>query len=110
MNTESRALFEELQELLRNRRIAAGIALRDERRDDIAAICPGCAEAGHALRALAQWLDVGYEDRGLLAELLQRFRKNQRRQLPLADYVYLRLAEAVLAMRREELTAALNHF
>ncbi len=109
MNMESSSLFEELRSLLKARRIAAGIALLDERRDEIAAICPGRPEAGHALGCLAQWLDVGYEDTGLLAELLQKFPKQQRQQLPLADYVYLRLAEAVLSMRREELTTALSH-
>jgi len=106
---ESQDLFEELRNLLRSRCITAGIALLEARREEIAAIGPGRAEAGHALGCLAQWLDVGYEDEGLLAELLQRFPKNQHRELPLADYLYLRLAEAVLAMRREELVTALSH-
>ncbi len=109
INMESQHLFEELRTLLRARSISAGIELLDERREDIAAIAPGYAEAGQALGCLAQWLDVGYEDRGLLGELVQRFPKNRRRDLPLADYVYLRLAEAVLAMRREELMTALGH-
>lgn len=95
--------------MLRNRRIADGIALLDERRQEIEAIGPGRPDAGRALGCLAEWLDVGYEGRDLLFKLLQRFPRAERQQLPLGDYVYLRLAEALLAMRREELTSALSH-
>jgi tetratricopeptide (TPR) repeat protein len=106
---ESPNLFDELRCLLRNRRIADGIALLDERRQEIEAIGPGRPDAGRALGCLAEWLDVGYEGRDLLFKLLQRFPRAERQQLPLGDYVYLRLAEALLAMRREELTSALSH-
>jgi len=102
-------LLDELQSLLRARHIAAGITLLDARRQEIEGVRPGLPEAGRAFRCLAEWVDVGYEDKGLLLELLQAFPKSERQRLPLSDYVYFRLAEAVLAMRREELTAALGH-
>jgi tetratricopeptide (TPR) repeat protein len=102
-------LLDELQSLLRARHIAAGIALLDARRQEIEGVRPGLPEAGRAFRCLAEWVDVGYEDKGLLLELLQEFPKSERQRLPLSDYVYFRLAEAVMAMRREELTAALSH-
>lgn len=106
---ESRRLFEELRHSLRDRHIAAGIALLDRHRHEIESIGPGDSGAGRALGCLAEWLDVGYEDNDLLSALLQKFHKSKRPQLPLGDYVYLRLAETVLAMRREELSAALKH-
>ena len=106
---ESRGLFEELRHLLRDRHIAAGIALLDRHCREIESIGPGDAGAGRALGCLAEWLDVGYEGNDLLSALLQKFHKSKRQQLPLGDYVYLRLAETVLAMRREELPAALKH-
>ena len=106
---ESRCLFEELRHSLRDRHIAAGIALLDEHRHQIEKIDPGQPDAGRALGCVGEWLDVGYDANDLLSWLLQKFPKNVRQQLPLGDYVYLRLAEAVLAMRREELPAALGH-
>jgi tetratricopeptide (TPR) repeat protein len=108
-NLEFRGLFEELRHLLRDRQIGAGIALLDSHRQDIQEIGPGRPEAGRALGCLAEWLDVGYEGHDLLAQLLQKFSRSKRQQLSLCDYVYLRLAEAVLCMRREELSAALGH-
>ena len=106
---ESRCLFEELRHSLRDRHIAAGIALLDEHRHQIEKIDPGQPDAGRALGCVGEWLDVGYDANDLLSWLLQKFPKHVRQQLPLGDYVYLRLAEAVLAMRREELPAALGH-
>lgn len=106
---EFRDLFEQLRCLLRERHIGAGAALLDEHKEQFLAISPGIEEGGRMLGCLAQWLDVGYEDGGLLAELIGRMPKGRREQLSLKDYVYLRLAEAVLAMRGEELGSALAH-
>lgn len=102
-------LLEELRRLLQERRIQAGIALLDEHRDDFADLAPGQCFAGIALGCLAQWLDVGFECEDLLFGLLERFPKNSRRTLPLADYIHLRLAEATIAMRREDQPQALVH-
>ena len=62
-----------------------------------------------ALGCLAQWLDVGFQDEGILTDLLKRFDSNARPAIPLADYVHLRVAEALVAMRSEELPLALRH-
>lgn len=102
-------LLQKLRTLLQERQIGAGIALLEANRGRFAETGPGVCHAGLALGCLAQWVDVGYEDDGLLTALLERFPTSSRQPLPLACYVQLRLAEAVVAMRKEELSDALHH-
>ena len=64
---------------------------------------------GLALGIFAEWVNVGFDDKGLLTTLLARFPTAARQSVPLADYVQLRIAEAVVAMRKESLTEALEH-
>ncbi|MBV8551301.1 MAG: hypothetical protein JOY54_08370 [Acidobacteriaceae bacterium] len=102
-------LLQQLREYIQERQIRPGISLLEKSREDFAQISPGVCHAGVALGCLAQWLDVGFEDGGLLSELLGRFPKSARPALPLIDYVHLRVAEALVAMRREDLSEALRH-
>jgi tetratricopeptide (TPR) repeat protein len=102
-------LLNTLGEYIQERRIGKGIALLDQERTRFDNISPDGASAGLALSSLAQWLDVGFQDRGTLAFLLKRFDQNARQNLPLAEYIHLRMAEALVAMREEELTTALYH-
>jgi tetratricopeptide (TPR) repeat protein len=105
----SRELFQELRGSLQDRRIQAGIALLDQHKADFAAITPEQCLGGVAVGCLAQWLDVGFDCEDLLLILVERFHKTSRHTLPIADYIHLRLAEAVIAMRREDLPEALRH-
>ncbi len=105
----NRDLLNDLRALLQERQIGAGIAMLEKHREEFSSLSPGQCHAGLGLGCLAQWLDVGHEDGGLLSELLGRFTEGERKQLPLNDYVHLRVAEAVVAMRREDLTDALRH-
>lgn len=102
-------LLDELQALIQQRRIGTGIALLTEHAHSFQNLGPHDPHAGRCVGTLAEWLDVGFEDGGLLAKLVERFRGLGRRQIALAGYVHIRLAEAVLAMRQEELTQALRH-
>ncbi|MBV8068543.1 MAG: hypothetical protein JO270_01460 [Acidobacteriaceae bacterium] len=102
-------VLHELQELIQQRRIEPGLLLLEKAHDDFAAVTPGMCHAGLALGCLAQWLDVGFDDHGLLGELLKRFPVAARHQMPVNDYLHLRLAEALFAMRHEELPAALQN-
>src|SRR6202451_1287073 len=102
-------LWHQLRTLLQDRQIGPGIALLDQRRRELAGMKTGQPGAGLALGCLAQWVDVGFEGEELLAGLLQRFPKGARHALPLSDYVHLRLAEALIAMRHEDLSEALRH-
>lgn len=102
-------LLQRLQDLIQERQIGAGIALLEEHVglfDSLEAMDP---LAGWSAGTLAQWLDVGFEDNGLLTQMLARFSRVNRQQIPLAAYVHVRLAEAVLAMRQEDLNEALRH-
>jgi tetratricopeptide (TPR) repeat protein len=102
-------LLAKLRDLLEDRQIGAGIALLEQNRAAWSLAAPDKCHAGLALGCLARWVDVGYEDEAPLRELLERFPANQRRPLAVADYVELRMAEALVAMREENLTKALHH-
>jgi tetratricopeptide (TPR) repeat protein len=102
-------LLQEMQQLIQQRRIGAGIELLTEHAALFEAVEPTDPHAGWSVGTLAQWLDVGFEDNGLLDRLLAGFSGADREQIPLAAYVHVRLAEAVLAMRREDLNEALRH-
>jgi tetratricopeptide (TPR) repeat protein len=102
-------LLQELQRHIQERKIGAGISLIDEHRRNWQQIVPGEPHAGLAVGCLAQWVDVGFEDDGLLQCSVERFSTAARQTLPLGDYVHLRMAEALLAIRGENLTEALRH-
>jgi len=99
----------DLRRLLNERQIGAGISLLESYRPQLEQMKAGEPNTGVALGTLAQWVDVGYEGGDLLHHLLMRFPPEQRPSLPLVDYIQLRMAEAVVAMRNEDLPEALEH-
>ena len=101
--------WQELRRLLQERQIGAGISLLETMRGRLAELQAQDVHAGAALGTLAQWVDVGYDGGELLRTLLERFPAEKRTLLPLCGYVQLRMAEAVVAMRREDLPEALEH-
>lgn len=103
------ALLQQLQELIQQRQIGAGIALLTEHAALLEGVEAADPAAGWSVGTLAQWVDVGFEDRGLLGRLLTQFSAADRQKIPLSGYVHIRLGEAALAMRREDLNEALRH-
>jgi tetratricopeptide (TPR) repeat protein len=101
--------LQELRRLLQERQIGAGILLLEAYRPQLEEVSAGDRNSGLALGTLAQWVDIGYEGGDLLDRLLQRFSADARTSLPVSDYIQLRMAEAVVAMRHEELPKALAH-
>jgi tetratricopeptide (TPR) repeat protein len=99
----------DLRRLLQERQIGAGISLLKDYRPQLEAMKAGEINTGVAVGTLAQWVDVGFEGGELLDQLLAGFTTEKRTSLPLTDYLQLRMAEAVVAMRREELAQALEH-
>jgi tetratricopeptide (TPR) repeat protein len=58
---------------------------------------------------LAEWVDVGIADAALLKRVLRRYLPSLRVTLPLADYLYLRTADGVVAMFEGEFERAIQH-
>lgn len=102
-------VLQELRTLLQQREISTGTALLSRELETFREIAPQSAHAAEAVGCLAQWMDVGFDDQGLLSELLVRFPRPSRQSLPLTGYLHLRLSEALAAMRREDLTESLRH-
>lgn len=101
--------LQRLTSLLQERQIDAGIAVLEGCRGEFARMEPEEPGAAAAMGCLAQWVDVGFEGGDLLAGLLARFPKAGRQGLSLSGYIHLRLAEALAAMREENLPEALRH-
>ena len=103
------ALLTRLRDDLGFRRIQHGIATLDSLRPKIEALQPA-PHAGILLGLIAQWVDAGFDNFELIARLLDRFPKSIRTELPLVDYLHLRMAEGALAMSREDVDQATRHF
>jgi tetratricopeptide (TPR) repeat protein len=99
------ALIERLRDDLGHRRIEQGIAALRQAQPLLNALTPrpGC---GIVVGLVAQWVDAGFDAPGLLRSLLAKFPKEHRSALPVADYLHLRMAEAVLAMADEDFETA----
>ncbi len=102
-------VLQQLRILIQERRIGPGTDLLEQYRPEFQNLTPADPGAGVAVGCLAQWVDVGFDDEGLLPNLLERFPRSLRDTLPLTDYIHVRMAEALVAMRREDLAEASRH-
>jgi tetratricopeptide (TPR) repeat protein len=98
-----------LKEDLVRRRVQRGMARLEEHAHLIAALVPAQKNAGRFVGQLAQWVDIGFQRPSVVRDLVDRFSKSSRSDLPLLDYMYLRLAEGMLAMSEEATERALGH-
>jgi tetratricopeptide (TPR) repeat protein len=100
-------LIERLRDDLGHRRIEHAVDTLDRIRPTFAALGPrpGC---GILVGLIAQWVDAGFDEPALLRCLLEKFPKESRASLPVADYLHLRMAEAVIAMDGEDFETALQ--
>ena len=92
------------------RRIQDGFAKIAANRECVEQIAPSEKNGAALLSCLAQWVDIGFDSPELIQRLLKRFPKEMRSQMPLADYVHLRMAEGFVAMTQEEFDEAVKHF
>jgi tetratricopeptide (TPR) repeat protein len=106
---EPAALVQRLREDLGHRRIAHGIRTLEEARPITEHLQPGPG-SGVLVGLIAQWVDAGFESYAALERLLERFPKSSRPDLPVLDYLHIRMAEGALAMSREEIDHAMCHF
>lgn len=99
----------QLKEHLVQRQVASGMELLDAHRGLITSLDPGQGNGGRLAGYVAQWVDLGYERPVLVKEILARFSRPSRARLPLLDYLYLRMAQGMVAMAEESRDEALAH-
>lgn len=104
------ALLQELRDHLTSRRVTQGMALLDRNAGLFTSLDPEQRNAATFVGYVAQWVDVGYRTPELVESLLARFPQAARSQLPVGDYLQLRMAEGALELAHDRPDAALLHF
>src|SRR5258708_2151700 len=90
-----------LREQIAAREIERGIAILQTHADLIANCDLQNQHAARFVVHLSVWVDIGFDGLPQLKALLQRFEPKHRSRLSLADYIQLRMAEGMVAMRDE---------
>lgn len=100
----------QLKDDLAERRIERGITLLRSRESFMEVVCPQHENAARFVGHLAQWVDVGFASATRLRDILSRFDQSQRSKLSVTDYLYLRMAEGMVAMAAQLADVAIRHF
>jgi tetratricopeptide (TPR) repeat protein len=101
-------MLQELNAAIEARRVQEGIALLgrlDSKKITLSVL--GAVQAPFLL-CLAQWVDLGYESPQLVDDLLQQLSPESRAQMPLRDFLMVRMAEAFTAMAHEDTDRAID--
>ena len=99
----------QLKDNLVCRRVDRGMDLLEKHSDLFVPFDPERKNAGLLAGYLAQWVDLGFKRPALVKEIVASFSKHVRSRLALLDYLYLRIAEGMLAMSEESKDEALYH-
>ncbi|HWH58864.1 MAG TPA: tetratricopeptide repeat protein [Terriglobales bacterium] len=100
----------QLPQALATRNIGAGIEILRTNGKLIHSLSPSDEGSAVFVGYLAECVDVGIADATFLKRLLHRYSSSLRVTLPLADYLYLRTADGVVAMFEREFEQAIRHF
>jgi tetratricopeptide (TPR) repeat protein len=92
------------------RRVERGMARLEEHRHLLTTFDPAKPNSGRFAGYLAQWVDLGFQRPSMVKNLVARFTGMLRARLPLLDYLYLRMAEGMVAMSEESREEAIAHF
>ena len=65
-------------------------------------------DAASLVLCVAEWVDAGFSDHRLIESLLARFSMEWRRQMPVFDYLLLRMAEAFACIAKEDADSAIS--
>jgi tetratricopeptide (TPR) repeat protein len=103
-------LLSELRKCLAQRCIAQGFAALRDHVALLEEVGPETPNVSAFVGLLAQWVDVGAFQAPELKQVLSRFDSQSRAQLPFRDFLYLRMADGMLAMVQEEIDRALRDF
>jgi len=106
----SDSLLRELKQQVVSRRVSDGIVLLDKHYHLFASIDPMQKNASAFVGYVAQWVDIGYRGPELVEQLLARFPRRLRSQLPVCDYLQLKMAEGLLALLHDKPDDALGYF
>jgi len=113
MSQETREISDDFLAQLKQdlvcRRIGRGMARLEEHHDLLTVFDPEQKNAARFAGYLAQWVDIGFQRPALVKEIVARFSRSIRSRLPLQDYLYLRLAEGMIAMSEEAKEEAIAH-
>jgi tetratricopeptide (TPR) repeat protein len=107
--TISDELLEGLTHDLASRRMGAGLTWLQTHVKEFGALQANRPGTARFVGCLAQWVDMGFARPALVKTLLSRFTPETRAQLPLGDYLHLRMAEGMSAMADEEPDQAIQH-
>src|SRR5579863_2641400 len=105
-----REFVERLRDDVEARRVSSGIDYLNAHRAVVDTLDGSMPAPAACLAALARSVDVGYGSEDMVKDLLARFPSACRSQLPLVDYLQLRLAEGVVTMSDENPEDAVRHF
>jgi tetratricopeptide (TPR) repeat protein len=100
----------QLKEHLVCRRVQQGMTLLEEHRHLLTLFDPEKKNAGVFVGYLAQWVDLGFQRPVLIKNILPLFTKPVCARLSVLDYLYLRMAEGMVAMSEESKQEAIRHF
>ena len=100
----------QLPQALATRSIGTGIEILRANYKLTRSLSPNDEGSAVLVGYLAEWVDVGVADVALLKRVLRRYSPSVRVTLPLADYLYLRSADGVVAMFEGEFERAIRHF
>src|SRR5882724_5669669 len=99
----------QLKEDLVRRRVDRGMTRLEDHRHLLTSLDPQQENAGRFAGYVAQWVDIGFQRPTLVTEIISRFTKAARSRLSLHDYMYLRLAEGMIAMAEEATEKAIHN-
>jgi len=97
-----------LHETLAKRQIQRGFEVLSGASERVRNFDSADEVAPHFVLCLAEWVDAGYSDHRLIEEALAKFSSAQRRQMPISEYLLLRMAEAFSCIAKEDADAAVN--
>lgn len=107
---ETEEFLAQLRGHIAAREVGSGIACLEAHRQLLDELDPRQENAARVVAHLAVWVDIGFDGLPQLVELLNRFQPRYRSRLSISDYVYLRMAEGMVALREEAIQAAISHF
>lgn len=103
------AFLDRLRSDLAMRRISSGLDYLEQNQEAVEALDSTTPQGAASLGVVARWVDSGYAGPATVRNILERFPKDSRSHLPLADYLQLRISEALVAMAEEEAEEAIRH-